>query len=195
MATAFSHALVGGALAQFGPDEVPKIRLTLVLMVIAVLPDLDVLAFKLGIAYTHPLGHRGFSHSILFGFLIALVCVFFLVKRQRWFGKPWWIVYFLLVFSSVSHGFLDALTDAGKGIGFFIPFDNQRYFLPWRIIKTSPVDPTMFFSQRGLRIMGNEIKIVWLPVLVFSCGLQILFWWKRKRNKTLPAKGLETDCK
>lgn len=31
----------------------------------------------------------------------------------------------------MSHRILDAFTNGGLEIGFFIPFDNARYFFPW----------------------------------------------------------------
>jgi inner membrane protein len=51
---------------------VPTGRLALVLVTLAVLPDLDVLGFHAGIPYEHPLGHRGLSHSLLFALVVGL---------------------------------------------------------------------------------------------------------------------------
>ncbi|MDI8954364.1 metal-dependent hydrolase, partial [Salmonella enterica subsp. enterica serovar Anatum] len=39
-------------------------------VVLAMLPDADVLAFKFGVAYGNVFGHRGFTHSLLFAFVI-----------------------------------------------------------------------------------------------------------------------------
>ena len=38
-----------------------------------------------------------------------------------------------------SHGVLDALTDGGPGVAFLAPFDDTRYFFPWRPIRVSPL--------------------------------------------------------
>jgi inner membrane protein len=65
-----------------------------------------------------------------------------------------------------SHGILDALTDAGLGVGFFVPFSDARYFLPWRPLLTSPLQPLAFFDSHGLAILLNEASYVWLPVAV-----------------------------
>ena len=59
---------------------------------------------------------------------------------------------------------LDAFTDAGLGVGFFVPFDDGRFFFPVRPIATSPVDPRAFLSAGGLSILANEILVVWLPL-------------------------------
>ncbi len=48
-------------------------RLASVAAVASMLPDLAVLAFRLGIPYPHPFGHRGASHSLAFAVLVALV--------------------------------------------------------------------------------------------------------------------------
>ena len=76
--------------------------------------------------------------------------------------------------SVASHGILDAATDAGLGIGFFIPFDNERYFLPFRPLETSAVDPVVFLanSNRALAILANELVWVGLPLLAFTLILQ-----------------------
>ncbi|MCS7811819.1 metal-dependent hydrolase, partial [Pseudomonas aeruginosa] len=78
MTTLITHPLpvlaVGLAL---GSRVIPP-RLLLAGMLAACLPDFDVVAFKLGIAYHDAFGHRGFSHSLLFaailGALAALAC-------------------------------------------------------------------------------------------------------------------------
>ncbi len=46
------------------------------------LPDADVLSFKFGLAYGNVFGHRGFTHSLVFAFVVPLLCV--LIGR-RWF--------------------------------------------------------------------------------------------------------------
>lgn len=46
------------------------------------LPDADVLSFNFGVAYGNVFGHRGFTHSLVFAFVVPLLCV--LIGR-RWF--------------------------------------------------------------------------------------------------------------
>ena len=99
--------------------------------------------------------------------------------------------------SVVSHGILDAATDAGLGIGFFIPFDNERYFLPFRPLETSAVDPGVFLanSSRALDILANELLWVGLPLLFFTLILQGIkfvkkvFWAAAEQNR--PAEILQ----
>jgi len=65
MASVFGHALVGATLSKVLDKNQVKLLLVLA-MISAILPDIDVLAFKFGYAYEHWLGHRGFTHSIFF---------------------------------------------------------------------------------------------------------------------------------
>ncbi|MCG6963402.1 MAG: metal-dependent hydrolase [Acidobacteria bacterium] len=184
MSSAFTHALVGASGVQLIPDDLPKWRVALVFAVAAVAPDLDVAAFSLGIPYGHMLGHRGFSHSLLCAALLAAVASL-VVRRWSDGGRTGllriWVVAFLVV---ALHGALDAATDAGLGIGFFIPFSSKRYFFPFRPIATSSVNPFRFFSARGLAVLASEALWVWLPLGLLSGLLQAVRWWRRFSSRT-----------
>jgi inner membrane protein len=185
--TVFTHALVGGALTQVAPRGVPWWKVLLALVIVAVVPDLDVITFSLGIPYANPLGHRGFSHSLVFaGALSALVCLA-LFKEPIRFTKNWRWLLAITFLAVASHGLLDAATDAGKGIGLFIPFSNKRIFFAFRPIRTATVNPFTFFQQRSLAILWSEIVWVWLPLLSLSVIYQMgryLHYLKRKRAFT-----------
>ena len=60
------------------------------------------------------------------------------------------------------------MTNGGLGVAFFSPFDNTRYFLPWRPIRVSPIAVTRFFTPRGLAILQNEAVWIWLPAIMFA---------------------------
>jgi len=68
MASVFGHALVGTILSKVLDKSHVRVLLVLA-MVSAILPDIDVLAFKFGYAYEHWLGHRGFTHYIFFAII------------------------------------------------------------------------------------------------------------------------------
>ncbi len=135
----------------------------LVLVVLAVLPDIDGVAFRLGIPYEHPLGHRGFTHSLAFAILAGAgaACLF---SQPRPFSRSWWQLAAVISIATASHGVLDAFTDAGLGIGFLIPFESTRFFFPWRPLHTSPIGVAAFFDGPALRILANELLWVWLPL-------------------------------
>ena len=140
MASVFGHGIFAYTVSRVIDKK--KITLLVLLAILSsILPDFDVIAFKLDIPYSHPLGHRGFTHSILFAILWAAFISFLVGKKEK-------IIYFLvLFFSAVSHGLLDAITTGGRGVGFFIPFDNSRYFFPIRVIQVSPLGVEEFFSE------------------------------------------------
>ncbi len=172
MASLFGHGIVGFTLAKVIDIKQAK---WLVMFAIgsAILPDLDVIAFNFGIPYSHPLGHRGFTHSILFAFLWAIVLAFTIGRRNK-------IIWFLVIFlSTISHGILDAMTSGGRGVGFFIPFDNARFFFPFRKIQVSPIGVEKFFSEWGLQVIYSEFKYIFIP-----CSIILLFlFFKRNRKK------------
>ena len=128
---------------------------------VAVFPDFDVLGFRFDIPYEHPLGHRGFSHSLLFAALLAAVvaCFEFKSRSLRLFS--------ILLVAAASHGILDAFTDGGLGIGFLIPFSNERFFAPVRPIPVSPIG----IDHSVVGILEVEVIYVWLPMLALSGAL------------------------
>jgi inner membrane protein len=170
-ASVFSHVVVGAALASAAPSGVVRARLALVLAAAAAMPDLDVIGFSFGVSYGDPLGHRGLSHSLLFAALVAPLLARLAgvgPRDSRFYAR----VCFLAFVAVASHGLLDAATDAGLGVGFFIPFSSERYFLPWRPILTSPLGVGAFFSPRGLAILANEFAWIMAPTL--ACAALVL---------------------
>jgi inner membrane protein len=145
---------------------------------------LDVLGFRLGVRYGDFWGHRGFTHSLLFAALLAMLAVLLASRR----GVPGlshfgiWIYFFL---ATASHGFLDAMTDGGLGAAFFSPFNNTRYFLPWRPIRVSPIGVTRFFSYRGLEVVQSELLWIWLPAGLLLAGAWIV---QRHRQLSLASR-------
>ena len=93
-------------------------------MLAACLPDFDVVAFKLGIAYHDAFGHRGFSHSLLFAAILGarLAC-----RPLR--GGPLkaglWVA-----LATASHSLLDAMTNGGLGVAWFWPWATPATSCP-----------------------------------------------------------------
>jgi len=169
MASLFGHGLVGYTLSKVIDSKHNRL---LVLLAIgsAILPDIDVLTFNFGIPYSHPFGHRGFTHSIVFAISWAIVLSLMFGKRRK-------LMFFLvLFFSTISHGVLDALTTGGKGVGFFIPFNNERFFFSIQVIKVSPIGISEFFSKWGVQVIISELKYIAVP-----CVVVLLFLYLIKR--------------
>jgi inner membrane protein len=164
VASIISHPAVPLALAvALGPNRIPP-ALTALGCAASVLPDVDSLGFAAGVPYGHPFGHRGFTHSLFFATVVALLVVPF---AKRLGASP--VVTFAFVFVSLaSHGFLDAMTTGGLGVAFLSPFSNARYFLPWRVIAVSPIGIGPFFSSRGLQVMKSELLWIWAPSVILA---------------------------
>lgn len=159
MASVFGHTIVGVTLVKLFTSKHTKLLL-LFAVISTLLPDIDVIAFNFSIPYSHPLDHRGFTHSILFALIWALLLMWFIGKKDK---IAWFVVIFL---STISHGVLDAMTSGGRGVGFLIPFNNERFFFPFRDIKVSPIGIKKFFSEWGLQVIISEIKYILIPCLL-----------------------------
>lgn len=170
MPTILSHAAVPLALGVAVGSRFIPVRLLLVGVVAAVLPDLDVLAFRLGIGYSHELGHRGASHSFSFALLLA-VAAFIAAPRLR--SQPQ--VSFLFVFAAtISHGLLDMLTTGGLGVALLWPVTDARFFFPVQVIEVSPLSIRRFFSYAGLTVLRSELLWVWVPAIVATISVRIV---------------------
>jgi len=165
MPSFFSHAITGYAIRKVvGPQKAPW-SLSFCAAVCAALPDIDVLGFKMGISYHDVWGHRGMTHSIAFALLIGVLVAFVLCKGKVK-ASPF-IRYALVLFlATLSHGIFDAMTSGGLGIAFFAPFDETRYFLPWRPIQVSPLSIQAFLGEWGWRVIKSEFFYLWIPSLL-----------------------------
>ena len=173
MASAISHAVAALAIgACFYRPGVPR-RIWAVGALCAVLPDLDVLGFRLGIHYEDTLGHRGFSHSLCFAALLAALLVAVVFRRGAPnLNRPALFAFFFL--ATATHGFLDAMTDGGLGVAFFSPFTNTRYFLPWRPIHVSPIGLSRFFTARALAVLWSEFLWIWIPAAILAISARVI---------------------
>ncbi|MDO5979632.1 metal-dependent hydrolase [Flavivirga spongiicola] len=172
MASIFGHGVVGFTLAKVIDQHNAKWLIALAIFS-TILPDFDVITFKFGIPYGHPMGHRGFTHSILFSILWAFVLMITFGRKNK---GIWFSVIFL---STLSHGILDAMTSGGKGVGFLIPFNNSRFFFPFRGIQVSPIGIKEFFSEWGMKVLFSEFKYVFVPSFLILF-VRILFFWVKK---------------
>jgi len=164
MASAFSHAVAASAIsAAFYRSNVPK-QVWIAGIVCSVVPDLDVIRLRFGIRYEDFWGHRGFTHSLTFAVLLAAVLGAGILRKEHESSRLLLFAYLFL--STASHGLLDAMTNGGLGVAFFSPFDNQRYFLPWRPIRVSPIAASRFFGARGLAVLKSELLWIWLPSIM-----------------------------
>ncbi len=169
MPTVFSHPAPVLALGALLAGRGLSARMLLFGVCCAVLPDADVLGFRLGVSYGDVLGHRGFSHSLVFAGLMGLAGAAFapLLRGGRLTG------FCMGFFGVVSHILLDAMTSGGLGVAAFWPFDPSRRFFGWRPIRVSPLDLHAFLSRRGADVLLSELRWVWLPCLAVIAGVRL----------------------
>jgi len=167
MPSIISHPAVPLALALGLGRQVVSERLLLAGVAASVVPDLDVVAFRLGIPYADDLGHRGFTHSLLFAAFVALAAACAFRALHTTFTRAFW---FVLV-ATASHGILDSFTNGGLGVAFFWPWSGERYFAPIRVIEVSPLSIQRFISEGGARVLLSELIWVWTPCALLAALL------------------------
>lgn len=168
MPTIFTHAVVPLAAGlALGRKALPP-RLVATGVIASMAPDFDTVAFRLGIAYADPFGHRGATHSIVFALALGL----FAAAYAPWLRSGRWRAFVFVAPCTLSHPLLDALTSGGLGVALLWPASHERFFAPWRPIAVSPIGAG-FFSARGLTVLWSELRWVWLPcaALALVAGL------------------------
>jgi len=167
MPTILSHAAIPLALGLgLGSRIVPQ-RLLATGIFVSILPDLDVLAFRLNVAYSHALGHRGVTHSVVFAFMLALIALAFAPQLR----SSRLISFSFVGLAAVSHGLLDTLTNGGLGVALWWPWSSERFFSSWQVIEVSPLSLSRVFSARGLVVLQLELLWVWLPAVIVTAAL------------------------
>ncbi len=165
MPSVFTHPAPALALAAgLGQNVIPP-RLAVAMVIAAVLPDLDMASFSFGVRYAAALGHRGLSHSFVAALAVAAVAATAAPLLRA--GRS--VAFLAVLFAALSHSLLDAATSGGGfGVAFFWPFDETRYFLPWRPIAVSPFSLKAFLSEWGQRVILSELRWVWTPCAMFA---------------------------
>ncbi|KUG09802.1 metal-dependent hydrolase [Solirubrum puertoriconensis] len=163
MPTIFTHAAVAAGLGRVLHVRPLPARFWWLTALCAILPDFDAITFRLGIPYESMWGHRGFTHSLVFALLIGLLMGYAAWPRTR--PEPRWALAVWFAVATASHPLLDMLTNGGLGVALLAPFSSERYFLPWRPVRVSPIGAG-FFSMRGVATLLSELLWLWLPTLV-----------------------------
>ena len=178
MPSTISHAITALSIGTcFYRPQIPR-RVWFVGALCAALPDADVVGFKFGIHYSDFWGHRGFTHSLLFAAIVSSVATIVLLRDEQ-LGLRRLPLFMFLFLATASHGVLDAMTNGGLGVAFLSPFNNGRYFFPWRPVHVSPISVKRFFSGGGYAVLQSELLWIWAPALIFATVMLIL-----KREKS-----------
>jgi inner membrane protein len=162
-----------------GPALVPR-RLLLAGVAASIIPDLDVIGFRLGISYGQELGHRGVSHSLLFALLLGMLAL----AVAPWLRARRGTACAFVALSAASHGLLDMCTNGGLGVALLWPWSAERFFFPVHPVQVSPFSLSKVFGPDAARLFGSELLWIWLPSLVL--GLCI---WRLRRALTRSGAG------
>lgn len=168
MPTSITHAIPAITVGLgLGKDYLSK-RLILTGAFIACIPDLDLISVRFwGIAKDSIYGHRGYTHSIFFALILALIVSLFFYKSG--FKKA----FIFLTFCAVSHGILDAFTEGGLGVALLWPMSDQRYYAFVQPIMNVGVSfRALYMTNRGLPIFISEFVWVWIPFLILGVMLR-----------------------
>lgn len=164
MPSVISHIAVPLAIKLGFRTNLISGRLLLLAVCCSMLPDLDVIGFKLGVPYSSQWGHRGFTHSIGFALMLGFVAALF----NQQLKSRGWIIFCMISVVTFSHALLDSATNGGLGCALFWPFLDTRYFLPWTPIVVSPLSLSRFFTSSGLAVLASEFVWVWLPAAILA---------------------------
>lgn len=189
MPTPLTHAFVAIAAGKTFIWRKMPLRFFALAALCSALPDLDTLGLRFGIPYAHALGHRGFFHSLPFALLLSVIVVTAAFTKVRVLSRRWWALCVFFILVTGSHGVLDAMTNGGLGIALFAPFDNTRYFLPFRPIQVSPIGLRYFISPWGLAVIKSELICIWGPMtalLLIVRGFRALVSLKLKAPALAP---------
>lgn len=167
MPTILTHPAVPLALALGLGRNTVSHRLLFAGIAASVLPDLDVIAFRIGVPYAAEFGHRGFSHSLTCALFVAVTGALLF----RWLGTTFQRSFLFLFVAVASHSILDACTNGGLGIAFLWPWTHERYFAPVQFIQVSPLSISRFLSIKGVAVLQSEFLWVWFPFLGIAAAM------------------------
>ena len=157
------HIAVGMAAARaYDIRRAPRWTAMAAWSALAMLPDLDVIGFALGVKYGDPWGHRGATHSLTMA--VALSAVMTLIARRRGYPPGRTALFTTAVLA--SHGILDTMTDGGLGCALLWPFSLTRFFAPWRPIPVAPIGLD-FLSLYGAIVSATELAL-FSPLFVYA---------------------------
>lgn len=167
MPTALTHPAVPLAIGLGLGRRIVSGRLLAAGAVASLLPDADVVGFRLGIPYAAELGHRGFSHSLL----LAAGCALVGAALHRPLRARALTAFSFLFVAMASHGLLDAFTNGGLGVALLWPWSDARHFAPVRPIEVAPFAISRLLSPRGATVLASELVWVWGPSAVLGLAL------------------------
>ncbi len=160
------HIAVGMAVARaYLPREASRGQLVTAMLgfsALSMLPDADVIGFKLGVAYEDTWGHRGATLSFVFALLVSIA----MLGVARVLKLPPLKTAAFSLIAIGTHGLLDTLTNGGLGAELLWPFSTERFFAPVSPIPVAPIGLHML-SPRGVFVVAFEL-ILFAPLFLYA---------------------------
>jgi inner membrane protein len=166
MPTPITHAIASVALAKIIMKENSGYKILFWSVVCATLADIDFIGYFLGVPINNFFGHRGFTHSIFFAFIISwLVCLVFFREFKFNKNKLFLFINFFLI--GLTHPILDFITSKHYGVALLSPFSNHRFIFPWAPINDSIGDVGVWNYYKILfwQVLGVEVCIILLSLV------------------------------
>lgn len=134
-------------------------------VIAAILPDADVIGFRLGIAYGAEFGHRGASHSAAAAVLLGLLAWAAAARLKA----PPAVAFLFVAASAASHGLTDMLTNGGRGVALWWPLSDVRLFWPARPVEVAPFGLRALTDGSLGHLLASEG--LWLILPAVAVGL------------------------
>ncbi len=150
-------------------------RLMAALALLAICPDGDLLTLPLGVEANTLYGHRGLSHSMVVGVLLA---VGFGRWARRWKVNQWQATWAALL-ALGSHGVLDCMNVGSKGVALFWPISSRFFEVSWHPIP-AVITVEDLFRPVGLPVLLAE-AVIFSPFLLYA-----IVGWPRFRRRVSP---------
>ena len=152
--TLIGHAALGAAVYGVARPRGKRLwgmtRRTLLLccLLLPMLPDADVIMHA-WVKYGHPLGHRGFTHSVAFCIVVGIITALLLAWRRKLARDRSSIVKASALFIALlaSHAFTDSMTTGGKPPMLGWPFSTEGTWAPSRVIPVSPMGKNLLRTE------------------------------------------------
>lgn len=177
VATIYTHAVAGIGIAQLYRPRRHAWLYWLLAGLLPLIPDFDVFSTA---PYGSSLGHRGFTHSILFALWIGFFAASLTFRILR---ANFWLLGCIFFAAVASHGLLDAMTRGGADIPFFWPATDGR-FGNWGPLPLSDLAFALPDPRRS-RALRTEMLAIWLPTAVWIIGVQLIR--RARKNDTDPS--------
>ena len=159
MPTPISHAAVGFAIGAWTAPQ-PSARVCIAAGACAALPDIDVL-WSSGLPISSPFAHRALTHSLLFGLVAAWVVALLVFSDERWRPQRTRLAGVLFL-ALLSHSCLDFFSTYSFGIGFFVPFSEQRFRSPWTPLGRPAGTIMSQLIEEAVAVFAPALLLAWL---------------------------------